>query len=280
MALILKSNTDQAAPGAERMLRDALVTDGTLLLHDFDNKGTLRADSLAQGAPVYDLSREVSMPLGIANSVEFKHNADDDPKLTPGKGLRVDNLGTNPSPSQNLGIDLGTDLLNYLSTKTGNILMVAWLRLDTSIVRNGAFITSTGNGGGNNYPIRFNVADGSLTVSFAGASVPGDAMAGNKLIQIGILYSGSGTPNKKYLDGSFSANGTNNAASFGTPSSNLVVGKIDTQDRGGILYRWLIEDLNVSGRTPEYVVKKDWDYCHGIGEYAGKPTKRTFIDIV
>ncbi|HIY74818.1 MAG TPA: hypothetical protein H9825_01030 [Candidatus Sphingobacterium stercorigallinarum] len=91
-------------------------------------------------------------------------------------------------------------------------------------------------------------------------------------------------PGGQYLDwyknGVKQTNTYEPTASFGNPTSDLVLGKIDTTDKGGIMYRWGVEDLNAAGRTLGELVQKDWEYCNGIGEYVGLPTKRPFIDTV
>lgn len=284
MGLVIKTQGTTAPEGAEKLYRDALVGEGTLFLQDFSNRGTLYNFRLNNGDPVYDLAREVSIPMGMNNSITFKHNLEEgNPELTEGKGFRVDNLGRNPGSAENLGIDLGTDLLEALSERTGGVLLVTWCRINPEATGSGAFVTSTGNGGGNNYPIRFygsSFGGGFINISFAGAAGGGapEDYADGKLVQVALEYIGEGIPNNIYINGSFSGASTNVAASFGDPDSNLVLGKIDTINRSGIMYRWFIEDLNISGRTAEDVVQKDWDYCHGTGEYTGLPTRRPFID--
>lgn len=285
MGLVIKSKGVTAPEGSEKLYRDALVSEGTLLLQDFSNRGTLHDFRLQNGDPVFDLSRDVSLGLGIENQASFKHNLEDEnPELTLGKGFRLDNLGPNPGGAENLGIDLGMSLLDYLSTKTGNILLVAWLRVDPSATfAAGRFVTSTGDGGGNGFPIAFNITTGgAMTISFAGASgvVGSAALSDGKLVQAGIEYMGEGIPHNVYINSELSGTGNNPAATFGIPDSTLLLGKSDTGNRPSIMYRWLIEDLDASGRTAEEVVRKDWDYCNGFGEFVDKPTKRPFIDVV
>lgn len=283
MTLVIKTKGITAPIGAEKLYRDALVSEGSLMLQDFSNRGSLSDFSIDNGAPVYDLARDISLPLGIDNYTTFKHNLESgEPSLTDGKGVRVDNLGTNPGGEDKLGINLGRDLLNYLSSKTGGILLITWVRLDPSASEaNGAFVTSTGDGGGNNFPIRFNkTSDNGVNISFAGAATGsrGSDHSGGKVVQIALEYEGENLPLNCYIDGVFARNSSKPAATFGNPDSDLLFGKDDTQNRRPVMYRWLVEDLNLSGRTADEVVQKDWEYCTGTGEFEGLPTKRPFID--
>lgn len=282
MGLVIKTKGTQAPAGSEKLFRDPLVSNGTLLLQDFSNRGTLYDFRLQNGDPVYDLSREVSVPKGVNNNTTIVHNSAVDPALTPGKGFRVDNLGNNPGSAQDLGINLGTSLLDYLEIVGPGAAAWFWVRIDQEKF-GGAFLTSTGDGGGTGFPLRLNITGSrGMSVTFAGGHVilGADDFANDGLVQVAVEYKGEGQYLEWYKNGVKQTNTYEPTASFGNPTSDLVLGKIDTLDKGGIMYRWGVEDLNASGRTLGELVQKDWEYCNGIGEYVGLPTKRPFIDTV
>lgn len=282
MSLIIRVPKVKAPVGAEKLYRDALVSKGSLLLHDFSNKGTLENFSLALGAPVKDLSREASNPLSVVNSTTFNYNADDveEPSLTAGKGLSLLNFGANSGGANNYGVDIGTSLLNYLNVNQPRLLFTIWLRVLQDVGGSGGFVTSTSeDGGGNSYPLRVNKVEGgfSINLSMAGAAIGSQSIGENNLAQISCEYQGSGFPLRRFRDGMFQGL-AGNAFTFGTPTSPLVFGKTDTINRNIVIYRYLIEDLSVSGRSADDVVQKDWEYCTGTGAFDGSPTKRPFID--
>ena len=279
MALVIKTSKVKAPEGAQLLYRDALVSEGSLLLADFSNRGTLLDFSLTDRNPVKDLSRDVSEKLGIDNSVLFRSN-NPSLELTEGYGLTFDQLGGNPGSADNLGIDYGTDLLNYLSSKTSGILVTFWARIQEGITQGGGIVSSTGDGGGNNFPLRIAVtiteSTKRATLSVAGTPYHVDGL--DNISQISVEYRGSGLNNRTFLNGFETGVTSDPAAEFGTPLSSLVIGKPDQTNRAGVIYRYLIEDLDISGRSADSVVKKDWEYCTGTGEYEGLPTKRPFID--
>lgn len=275
MGLVIKI-TGADAQGGSKLYRDALVSTGTLILQDFSNKGTLDDFSLAQNAPVHDLSRDVSKNiLNINNFSNFNHNASVTPALTNGKGLDTSTLGINTGGALKLGINYKRDLLDYLGDNpNNNILLICWVR--SIAVGTGTFVTSTNTD--NLYPIRMHQGSSNIiSITLAGTAGPGTVLSNDVIAQVGVEFTGIGNELNCYLDGNDNGQSDNVATGFGTPNSDLVLGKIDTIQRGGIMYRWLIEDLTVSGRTAAEVVQDDWEYCNGIGKYAGTNSKRPFI---
>lgn len=278
MALVIKTRGVEAPEGAEKLYRDALVVPGTLVLHDFDNRGTLDNFSLAQGSPLRDLARDSSLALGVDNSAVMYHKSESTPELTTGNGFRANNLGDNPKPTKILGFNLGMSLLEYLHQTQPNTLMIVWIRQQGGMSAQPINSMSTG-GGGTDYPIRVNLSQGtSLNVSLAGAA-GGPINFGGGLLQYAVEYSGNGQPLRRYVNGQYEGEGQS-AFDFGEPTRELMIGQDDTTQPTAVTYRWLVEDLSVSGRNAADVVGRDWEYCNGIGEFAGKPTKRTFIDAI
>src|SRR5690625_1963614 len=85
MSLVIKSLGTTAPEGAERLYRDALVTEGSLFLVDFSNRGTLDNYSLEPGAPVMDLAREAAAELGVVTTANSSFMPGH--QLTEGKGV-------------------------------------------------------------------------------------------------------------------------------------------------------------------------------------------------
>lgn len=278
MALVIKVGGVEAPSGAEKLYRDALVVPGTLVAYDFSNTGTLNDFSLAQGAPLHDLARESSIPMGVDNSSTMYHKAEVNPQLTDGKGFRGNNLGSNPQPVEILGFNLGMGLLEYLHQNQPNTLMIVWIRQEGAMAAQPINSMASG-GGGTDYPIRVNLSGGTaLNVTLAGGA-GGPISFGGGLLQYAVEYRGNGQPLRRYINGQYEGDGQD-AFSFGEPTRELMLGQDGTTPPTAVTYRWLMEDLDVSGRDAEDVVKQDWEYCNGIGQYAGKPTKRPFIDNV
>src|SRR5690554_4855905 len=229
MGLVIKI-TGADAQGGSKLYRDVLVSNGTLILQDFSNKGTLDDFSLAQNAPVYDLSRDVSQNiLNINNFANFNHNASVQPTLTDGKGFNTATLGINSGSALKLGINYKTDLLDYLGDNpNNNILLICWLRsIETGAVGTGTFMTSTNTE--DLYPIRMHQGNNNvISVTLAGASAPSAILRNDVLAQVGVEYTGIGNELNCFLNGN--ANGTSDvlATGFGIPNSDLVLGKIDT----------------------------------------------------
>ena len=272
MALVIKSLGTTAPQGAKKLYRDALVEEGSLFLVDFSNKGTLINFDITNGAPVFDLSREASNELGV--NTQGSVITGDDLTLTEGKGFY---------PERNLpsgggqGVFFGNSLHNYLEANQPKCVFIIWGRATDSggdqLVRS---LVGSDPSGTN---IRINANSGGAIIStLAGASSVGVAVTtpvGN-LFQVAIEFRGAGLPNKVYLNGTYLGEGTNNATGF-VESSDLGIGKIEPSNPNPVVYRMLMEDLDVSGRTALEVVQKDYDYVHALGEFEGIEP-RPFVD--
>lgn len=273
MALVIKTNRIVSPEGAEKLYRDALVTKGSLILHDYSNRGNLDNYNITTDSPVWDLARDASLDLEINNSTLSLAGQNE---LTEGKGLdRSKMTGTLPAGSV-VGFDLGLDLANYLVENQPRSVFTAWVRRPTTAA--GRILSMpTSEGIGWNATINFGGSEYTVAMSFAGAA--GLGIAGDRFHQVSLEFIGIGQPLNIYVDGEFYGNSTGDATGFSAPSASTKIGRFEgSLVSNPILYRFFIEDLDISGRTALEVVKKDWDYCNGIGEYIGLPTKRPFID--
>lgn len=282
MGLVLKTNT-VVSPSGEKLYKDVLVSEGTLLLHDYSNRGTLYGYSLTNGYPVRDLAQETSNALGIDNKTKVIYNEEDgSPEITGGLGVPMWAWGTNTGGINKWGMNLGKDLLNYLADNVSNeFVFTFWARRDLSITPPaGAFITSTQLVGGSTVnAVRINMAgNGNITSTFGGGSgANGIDWSNGDLHQVSVHYKGAGQRLDVYVDGEYAQQGGSDAVGFGTGSTDLVVGKIDSSNPAAILYRWFIEDLTVSGRSASEVVSKDYQYNTGTGMFSYM-APRPFID--
>lgn len=286
MGIILKVDGEVAPVGAEVIFRDALVENGSLLLHDYSNRGTLDNFDLTKGAN--DLARESSLKLGIDNRAKFRYNqlVVDKPVLSAGKGFRMTWLGRRASgdnSERDFGFNLGRDLDNYLATnQPSKVLMIVWVRVDETIPLGGLFLGASTNKQGATH--NYNLRGGSLDVGEVGLGIGGYSMQNTgsvNVMQLGVEYSGPNNKLTRWWNGTLRTNSNVlNAGEFGFPTEDFMIGSnLIGHDSNAIIYRVLVEDLTVSGRTAEEVVVRDWDYCNGIGQFAGKPTKRPFIDL-
>lgn len=280
MALVIKTLERTADTTAEQLYRDALVDNGTLILHDYSNRGSLNNFSIDKGAIVRDLSRESSLLLGVNNASEIFSN-NDSQQLTPGKGIdRSVFTGSIPSGGV-LGYDIGLQLANYLYTQQPNSLFVFWARKPGTVAQGRILTAPTLIGNGYNLTINASLSGGDsiITGSFAGTVSTG--VFDDGAVQVGLEFVGAGQPLKVYLNGTLQGNSSGNAVGFGEPTGTTKIGRSDgTTTADTKLYRWFVEDLTVSGRSAVDIVKKDFEYCTGTGQFSGLPTKRPFIDLI
>src|SRR5690625_189120 len=275
MSLVIKSLGTTAPEVAKKLYRDALVEEGSLFLVDFSNKGTLINFNTSVGSPVFDLSRESSNELGISTQGEITPGVET--SLTEGRGVDFNNSESGGDK----GIIFSDSLLNYLESNQPHSILIVWLRLNTESDKVGTQVFRTVNGSDASVPnIRLNYQLPSIgpVISFGGASSfnqtlltePGD------LVQIGIEFKGIGNPVSVYKNGSYL--GESSSATGFAPATHWGIGKMEfSAISAAVVYRTLIEDLDVSGRSGLEVMQKDYNYVNAIGEFEGI-VKRPFVD--
>lgn len=285
MGLVIKIKGAEAQDG-KKLYRDALVSKGTLLLHDYSNKGGVYDRDLAKGA--LDLSREASVSLNVHNGSEFKYSpAATKPELTNGGGYRMDWLGRNLTyPDANNGIQLGKSLTQYLVDNKPHFVMICWVYYDTTAVDVGGVFLDPESSieGGNGKLIRLGHAangSGNFNPTLLGVT-GGFGISKNTLLQYALEVESEFTPMNRFINGIYDGQ-TGDNYGFGDTAPDLFIGNNflgAPQNMSAIMYRWVIEDLSVSGRNAADVVQEDWEYCNGIGKYAGTESKRPFIENV
>lgn len=270
MALVLQ--TKETVGTGDKLYRDALVSNGTLMMLDFSNRGTLHGFSLKRGFPIRDLSGfpDVNNDTRIVNSSDLN--------ISEGLGFPLHELDTGEGSS----INLGKDLLNYLHDNENNEFMfVFWLRRDGNV--SGSTSTFINSSDDSNYMIRSRISiDGSNRVI---TTTVGDAPVGVRItdefnngdiVQAAVHYRGVGEDAISFKNSQQHDTSTRPSAGFGVPESDLLIGRIES----GVpfnMYRIFMEDLTVSGRNAEDVIQEDWEYNNAIGKYSYMK-KRPFID--
>lgn len=278
MGLVLKTK-NTIALATEKLYKDALVSNGTLLLHDYSNRGTLYNYQVKHGFPFRDLSD--SKALGINNEPNYINAYVQENPLSKGFGLKMYGWGA-AAGSNLLGFNLKKDLLDYLaSNSTHEFIFSFWVRRNPVITGSGAFLTSTQTVGGNTTNVlRLNISSGgNIVPTIAGSTVTTDINTSNGLLyNITAHYKGSGQKMSVYINGAYKRETEDDALGFGTNSSDLVIGFTGGSTPAALLYRVMIEDLTISGRSASEVVSKDWAYCNGTEEFFGTDSKRPFIN--
>lgn len=282
MALIIKIAGVSSGGDPVKMYGDALVNEGSLLAYDFSNKGCLTQERVDDGAPFYDLAREVSFKkLGIDNnSVMNLSGGNTSLELTSGKGIDYGQLAVNSGSGSNYkGFDLGSDLLNYLNSEQPRLLAVYWAR--KSVSGNGAIYFLSSSDSPSNLNLEFR-STSSFHIRVAGGASGGVSPGVGEIYQVAVEYNGDGQPMRRFVNGALSGEGSQLPGSFTPDFDTLILGSRfpRTDESNLVFYRGLVYDLNHSELTSEEIVAKDYNYCYGIGEFAGKPTKRPFIDTV
>lgn len=181
------------------------------------------------------------------------------------------------------GVKFNGSLQSYLATKQPHSLCIFWARRKAdSVDPNPANIVGSYAGAtlNNNLGISAPSAGQSFIMRFGGVITTQLAFATpfGQLAQIAIEFNGIGQPVNLYKDGAvFSTPSFGSATGF-VASDSMVIGKHDWGDPSRTaLYRMIVEDLAVSGRSALSVVQKDYNYVKATGDFAGI-VKRPFVD--
>lgn len=284
MNLVIKNQHEESENG-ERIYRDALVSEGTLMLVDFSNGGTTFNKDLTKG--VYDLARDAAELIGLYTSPEFLSKTTL-PTLSDKDGLPLVDLGAFGTSDFDTGLNFH-GIGKYLYENQPRTLMTFWLELDTSRgnLRDGRIISTPDSGGvGNNLRVLTpSAVNTTISANLAGKSTLSSYNIGNKTpTQVSIEYVNSSTPSNIYINGELLGVGSAAEGGFTQPTENdlLSIGfkSVIGNNSMATLYRFMLEDLTKSGRTASQVVAKDYNYVNQLGEFASKPTKRPFANVV
>lgn len=280
MSVVLKSVGATAPEGASKLYRDAVVNSGTLFAVDFSNKGTLKNYDVTSGAPVLDLAREAASDLGFINSASVI--GDEDFSLTAGKGF---NTGDATS-GDNKGILVSGGLGDYLASNQPHSLLILWYRAQATPTGNFQFFRSIEGTSYSNTNIRANFNSSAfglgLAVTFGGTATPVNPITRTEegqLVQFAVEFQGVGQPLKIYKNGVLVTQSSGNATGF-TSSDAFGIGRMEDVGVGNAgLYRMIVEDLDVSGRSVYEALQDDYHYCRGVGKYDAI-APRPFIDTI
>ena len=279
MSLVIKVKGEYAPTDSKKLYRDAIVDEGTLLWHDFSNRGTLNGAPFVNGNIIYDLARDNSELLGITNTAPLTVVPTANPILTSGKGVDIPSISQGSSIPVR-GINLGDDLPDYIyNNPDERYLWTVWIRRIDPIPVHGMFMGTSGELDRGSFMHARLSATGEVSMMFADATSGSIPISTTEVIQISVEFQGAGLPLRVFVNGVFLRESASNAIGFISPAENpLYIGGIDSRISNVIYYRGGIIDVNKSSLSADEIVKKDWEYCNAIGEYAGLPTKRPFID--
>lgn len=283
MALVIKIAGLVSGGESPVVYKDALVNEGSLLLHDYSNRGCLKDFSINHGSAFYDLASDVSKDkLGIDNGGVMNLPENPNIELTEGKGIRIEDIRLHATSSNPRGVNMGKDLLDYLYQENPNTLTIYWARASTQ-EGGGEILTS---GSSSDRHIRMNTSVTGFQSSLAGGTSGSHSLTPElKLVQYAVEYDKGREFNRRFINGVGSSGlGTIPATGFTDDYSDLLLGVRSATPAENVtttvVYRVMIVDLDKAGMSAEDIVKQDWEYCTGTGQYEGLPTKRPFIDVV
>lgn len=282
MALVIKIAGLFSGGESPVVYKDALVNEGTLLLHDYSNRGCLREFSIKHNSTFFDLASDVSKDkLGIDNEGFMDLPENPDIELTEGRGIPMNSIIKYASSVNPKGVNMGTDLTDYLYEEQPRLLALYWARASDEQTINSVFLSS-GNQSDRN--IVLNTSASSFQGSLAGGSSGSEPLGEGslKLVQYGVEFSGAGLNNRGFVNGNFKETGSIIPTGFIKETDGLLLGSRisvpEDRNTNTVVYRLMIVDLDKAGMSAEEIVQKDWEYCTGTGQYAGLPTRRPFID--
>lgn len=278
MNLVIKNDNVTAPSGSEKVYRDALVSEGTLMLVDFENTGTTVDFDLSKG--VFDLAREAAEQLGVFTAPEVSLVSPID--ITADRGVPGNPIG---STSFSRGL-LFKGIGKYLYDNQPRCIVSAWIKLDMSVpnIQNSQMIRTNDVGTVGNIGIQ-SASTVNPTISARMAdkfSIPSSQNIGEDYTQVSIEFTGPTTPNKVYINGVYQYDGSAAEGAFVENDANdvLRIGHPQVSTTGPMtVYRMLIEDLDVSGRSAQEVVAKDYNYVNQLGEFSDVPTKRSYANV-
>lgn len=270
MNLVIKNTNETAPLGAEKVYKDALVSEGTLMLIDFSNRRSTIDYDLEKG--VFDLAGDAAKELNVNTDPEV---ALDLPiEITPDRGLPGSPTGAAGNNDFTKGV-LFKNIGKYLFDNQPKSIVSFWLKLDMSApnIAAGLMVRSQDVGSAGNITLQAGSAvNPTLSVRFADKISLANRNIGTDYIQVAVEFTGPTTANKVYINGSYDSDGTTTSGGFVENSLEdiLRLGQPSGVASNPItLYRMLIEDLDVSGRSAQQVVTKDYNYVNALGEYTG-----------
>lgn len=276
MGIVLKINGQKAPTDAPMLLRHALVNEASLMAHDFSNGGSFPDRSVQNGAELVDLSKEISLGLGIDNAARMNtaEGKEDAVQYTPGGGILISSFTQGATEGNPQGFNMGLDLPQYLTDKQPPLLAVFWVRATGAT--SGAIFNCDGESSYFFHMRRTSTFHGRL----AGVSAGGVAVEVGKFYQYAMEFRGAGQTLRRYVDGVLVGEGSDPATGFN--AADMLPANIGSRSAGNpevVYYGGFAYDLSLTDKTASELVQENWDYINGTGLYAGKPTRRPFVDI-
>lgn len=282
LLIVNKNQEFSGNPNAVKFQFDALATEGTLLCYDFARQ-SMAPSGLTEGSVVRDLGRNGNT---LDNDTIFKVTSTANQNfdfIDNGSYLLRNTSATN---GENTGIDLGNKIQHYLkSNNVKNAIFIVWIKNEASPFNTVPVIQSTTSEAiGSGHVIRLLIqSTGNIIITLGGTSTkvisPSDGSGKHR--QIAVVYE-FGKPLTVYKSAVIHSYSEKVAGAWGEPNSNLIIGQNSGADGNlttASIGRIIIEDLDTSGRTALDVIKEDYDYVNGIGEYADKGTMRPYSSL-
>lgn len=281
MNLVIQNTNIEAPAGSPKIYRDPLVSEGTLSLLDFSNRGTTVGFDLSKG--VYDLAREAAEQLEVlTNPIVLPSTPA--LQLTADRGISPANSGAAGTDKYNNGVSIH-GVTRYLYEKQPRTLFTFWVKADLSysgLAASQMIKSNDPSTRGNFYVSNPSTVNPLVSVRLADKISIDNLNIGTDYAQVSVEFTGASAPNKAYLNSAYTGDGSVAAGGFIEPEGDESI-QIGHKGPGGssgslVIYRLLIEDLTVSGRSAEDVITKDYNYVNGINEFAGTP-KRPFANL-
>lgn len=280
MTLVLKTLTQQAPEGAEELRYHALADEGTLLLYDFSNAGSVSSSTLTNGDKVQDLGRQSSLPLGINNEGLVENFPEGVSTLTEGKGFTTDVPGVS---GLGVGLGMSSEIMSYLATNNPNSVATITYRVPSETITAGNVFIAQGSGGGfieqRNIQITL-AANGKLLFRFGNSSIglTDTTSPQGQLVQVGIEFRGDGLPVRIFQNGQFvMEKAENNPGGFVEPTYPTIGFMRNGPSASIAVYMFSITDLTKTDKTADEVVKETWDYANSQGKFSGMK-KMPYVD--
>lgn len=277
MGIVLKVNGAKAPADAPVLLRHALVNDASLMAHDFSNGGSFPGGNVQNGSELVDLSKEISLGLGLDNSAIMKTAAgkEDAVQYTDGGGILISSFTQGATMENPQGFNVGLDLPQYLIDNQPPLLAIFWVRATGPVA--GALFNCDGESSYFFHMRRTSTFHGRL----AGVSAGGVAVEVGKFYQYAMEFRGTGQTLRRYVDGVLVGEGADPATGFSAGDMLAAnIGSRASSNPDVVYYGDFVYDLSLTNKTAAELVQENWDYINGTGVFAGKPTKRPFIDTV
>lgn len=268
MTLVIRDRNLHLQEG-DKLYKDVMVTEGTILALDFSNTGTTDGFNVDNGAIVRNLAKETAEQLEAVITGSIKTSTEEN-QLNSKKGFTGEALPASPSGEWGVNIQ---GVLDYLTENSGHSFAIIMWAENGTIGTARSFMRSKVEEDYTNTSLRANIsATGNITVTVAGAQVAGSGQfpPATGVFATAYEYRGVGQPVQTWINTTDKGDTPMLASGFNAAGGTLIIGRPEIAVvSDAAIYRILIEDLTVSGRTTEEIMLKDWNYVNALGEFLG-----------